>query len=91
MFLGDESLVDIPKVRDYVRAEGKAEDAFSIWGVLQDRRGAGLDKDTLIASADRWRDARANHISVCSMRRGFTTIDAHIDYLAEAGHNLGLS
>jgi probable F420-dependent oxidoreductase len=48
----------------------------------------GVEK--LVDHAGRWRDAGATHISVNTMRAGLSTLDAHLDVLAETAAALKL-
>ena len=50
-------------------------------------RNGGLD--AVVAQAERWRSAGATHLSIDTMRAGFTSLDEHLAALAAAADALG--
>ena len=92
MFVGGRGVDDVVDkwtgLRDRVRDLGRSADEFGGDYLLHPRdRGVG----DLPAQVDAWRQAGGTHVSVVTMHLGFDSIDAHIDYIAEVAHALGLS
>jgi probable F420-dependent oxidoreductase len=66
-------------LRDRVAEHGREGDAFGGDYVVLSRQGVGA----LAEKVDRWRGAGGTHASVVTMGLGFTSVEAHIDYLGE--------
>jgi probable F420-dependent oxidoreductase len=66
----------VERLRQHVGAAGRDPEAVGIEGRISVDRGGPDDWRRL---ADEWRGLGATHLSVATMRAGFTTADAHID------------
>jgi probable F420-dependent oxidoreductase len=76
------ALDNINRVNELLRAEGRSPDDFYKLSVLHPD-DAGVPIDQIIEALLRLRDAGADDASFVTMRRGFTTVDQHIDFITE--------
>lgn len=72
-------------IEEEARASGREPSAIGMEGRVSWGPG-GLD--TLVDHAERWRSAGATHLSINTMRAGFTHPDEHLDALAQAASAL---
>jgi len=70
-------------VRQLLVAEGRDPDEFnSVFNLLGDEPGDWLDRT--VEAIPRLRDAGATDVVITSARNGLTTLDQHLEFLAEA-------
>jgi len=92
MFVGgrgvDDTVEKWTALRDRVRDTGRDVDDFGAdYLLVQGEGGVGH----IPAQVDAWRAASGTHVSVVTMHRGLTSIDAHIEYLESVAEALGLA
>ena len=83
----DETVGAWKRLQDRVGALGRSVEDFGADYVALSRRGLG----DLMAEIDAWREAGGTHVSVFTTRRGFDSVDGHLDYLASLADALDLS
>lgn len=79
----------LTKLRGFLREAGREGEAFGLQCNMLTAKGV----EAVVDRAQRWRDAGGTHAAVVTMGQGFTTIEAHVDYMtraAEALHNADL-
>ncbi len=76
------ALDNIGRVNQLLREEGRSPDDFYKLSVLHPD-DMNVPVDQIIAALLRLRDAGADDASIVTMRRGLTTVDQHIDFIAE--------
>jgi probable F420-dependent oxidoreductase len=85
---GIENSVDAwNHLRDRVQDQGRSLDGFGGDYVVLPPG----DVDDVVAEIDAWREAGGTHVSVVTMRRGLTSVEDHIDYLASVAAALSLT
>ena len=72
------------RVRHHLAESGRSEAGFG--RELITIRATNLDQT--VDTVKRWRDAGGTHASINSMGKGLTTIQAHLDFIAEVRHRL---
>ncbi len=73
------------RVRHHLAESGRSEAGFGR-DLITIR---ATDLDQAVETAQRWRDLGGTHVSINSMGKGLTTVEAHIDFITEARHRLG--
>jgi len=76
----DDAVEGIDRVRHYVTESGRDASAFPLELILTRARSVG----EVVETAQRWQDAGGNGISILTQKVGLPTIEAHIEYIAEA-------
>jgi probable F420-dependent oxidoreductase len=61
---------------------------FGAHYIIQTNKAKGPDPTHVVEAAKRWQDAGGTHASVVTMGRGFTSVDQHIDHLADVLHKI---
>ena len=84
---GPELLRGLEIVRAAATAAGR--DPASI-GVEARLSVSEYDPDGIVAAVDRWREVGATHVSINTMRAGFSSVDEHIAALVRYAPALGL-
>jgi hypothetical protein len=80
--LNPEAIASIGHVNELLRAEGRSTDDFYKLSVLHPD-DAGVPIGQIVEAILRLRDAGADDASIVTMRRGFTSLDQHLDFIAE--------
>jgi probable F420-dependent oxidoreductase len=83
MSLGDP-LAGWTRVQELLRENGRPVEGFGAQFFLTPSAQNKFDYPQLAETAVRLRDAGATDVSIGTMDRGFTTVEQHIDFLAEA-------
>jgi probable F420-dependent oxidoreductase len=82
-------LVDAKAIVDAAAVDaGRDPAAIGMEGRVAWRNGG---RDGVLAEIDQWRDAGATHMSIDTMRAGFTSVDDHLAALGALAGPLGLS
>jgi probable F420-dependent oxidoreductase len=79
--LGEDAARGWQRVQDLLAEAGRPADRFGAHFLLHPPEEP-YDEGTLLAGIERLRDAGATHASIFTMRRGFTDVEQHVDYLA---------
>jgi probable F420-dependent oxidoreductase len=80
----DHAREGLARVRHHLADSGRSEEGFGLDLVLIRAR----DVDETIDTLNRWRDLGGTHATVHTMGKGFTTAQAHIDFMAEVRHRI---
>jgi hypothetical protein len=81
--LRDEAVRAWERVQALLREEGRPVDGFrAVFNLLPEAPGSWLEET--VEALPRLRDAGATDIALTSARRGLTTLQEHIDFIAEA-------
>jgi probable F420-dependent oxidoreductase len=72
------------RIQELLRENGRSVDGFGATFFVTPSRHSSMGHDEIAETAVRLRDAGATDISLGTMDRGFTTVEQHIDFLAEA-------
>jgi probable F420-dependent oxidoreductase len=83
MSLGDP-LAGWTRVQALLRENGRSVEGFGAQFFMTPSAANPFGHDQLVETAVRLRDAGATDLSIGTMDRGFTTVDQHVDFLAEA-------
>jgi alkanesulfonate monooxygenase SsuD/methylene tetrahydromethanopterin reductase-like flavin-dependent oxidoreductase (luciferase family) len=76
----DQGRVMIEKLHGYLREEGRDPAAFGIDVRISARL---TPADQWAAEIAAWRDLGATHVCINTMSMGFTTLDQHLDVIAQ--------
>jgi probable F420-dependent oxidoreductase len=82
----DASIEAMARLRELLAQAGRADDPFDFDILLSNDD----TPEQIAQSAARWRDAGGTQVAVVTVRRGFDTVDAHVDRLGEVSERLGL-
>jgi probable F420-dependent oxidoreductase len=78
----DEALRSWQRVQELLREHGRTPDGFrAVFNLMPDRPGSWLEQT--VESLPRLRDAGATDAAVNSARNGLTTVEQHIEFIAE--------
>jgi len=88
--LEESALPGITRIKELLAQSERPVEGFGFHLVLQDKTGRGLDVPETLDTLRRWRDAGGTHASVGTMYRGYTTADAHVDFLTEVKQRLDI-
>lgn len=77
------------RVRHHLQQAGRSVAGFGAEYLLQTASAGGLDVKAGVDAVKRWQDAGGTHVSVVTMGLGYTTIEQHIDHLAEIRQRIG--
>jgi probable F420-dependent oxidoreductase len=80
----DHAAEGLARVRHHLSESGRSEDAFGKELIMLRAKAPEAVAETV----KRWHEMGGTHATVNSMGQGFTTIEAHIDYLADVRHHL---
>ncbi|WP_267224939.1 hypothetical protein, partial [Novosphingobium clariflavum] len=86
--LEESALPGITRIKELLAQSERPVGGFGFHLVLQDKTGRGLDVPETLDTLRRWRDAGGTHASVGTMYRGYTTADAHVDFLTDVKQRL---
>lgn len=78
------------RVRLLLAENGRSVTGFGAHCLIQQTKGRGTPPQETVDAVRRWQDAGGTHVSVVTMGLNFTTVDQHIDHLAEIRRRLGL-
>jgi probable F420-dependent oxidoreductase len=76
-------------MQDILREEGRSPEDFGAQFFLAANQHHRFEIPEMIEIALRLRDAGADDISIGTMERGFTTLDQHLDFLADTKERVG--
>ena len=87
VFAGDLELCveALGRVRQLLGESGRSAEGFGTELVAVRAKSV----DDVARAFERWREAGGTHVSVVSMRLGLDSIEAHLDYFAQAHERLG--
>ncbi len=73
----DQAVVGLQRVREHLAAAGRTDEGFGTELIMTRARSV----EEVVATAERWRDAGGNAVSVLTQKVGLDSIAAHVDYL----------
>jgi probable F420-dependent oxidoreductase len=82
------ALTEWERVRQLLKENGRPVTGFGAHCLIQNN-GRGTPLQETVDAIRRWQDAGGTHASVVTMRLNFTTMEQHIDHLAEVRRCLG--
>jgi probable F420-dependent oxidoreductase len=80
----DHAAEGLARVRHHLSESGRSEDGFGKELIMLRAKSP----EDVAETVKRWHEMGGTHATVNSMGQGFTTIEAHIDYLADVRHHL---